>query len=124
MTSSATTSPTSVAPTATIAPTSVTAYGPGGKFGYTHFDALSQVLSIHDSYADGYGIAVENWRFDLADTGPYWGYNRNGSGTTTSYQLHMPNLGKIEIRVCGEQDGIAIWSDCGHWVTGYAGVEL
>lgn len=123
--SSAATSPTSAtALSPTIAPTSVTAYGPGGKFGYAHFDAMSQVLSIHDSHADGYGIQVANWRYDLADTGPYYGYNRDGSGTTTYYQLHMPDLGKIDIRVCGEQDGIAIWSDCGTWVTGYAGVWI
>lgn len=109
---------------AATVPTSITAYGPGGKFGYAHFDADTNVLSIHDSHADGYGIAVENRRSDLANPGPYWGYNRDGNGTTTYYQLHMPSLASISFRLCGEQDGIAIWSDCGEWVVGYSGTEI
>ncbi|WP_203922812.1 hypothetical protein [Rugosimonospora africana] len=106
---------------AATVPTSVTATSP---VGYAYFNADTQVLSIHDSRADGYGIAVINYRYDLANVGPYYGWNREGNGTTTYYYLHMPYLGEIKFRVCAEQDGVVLNFDCSVNVFGYAGGEI
>jgi hypothetical protein len=108
---------------ATTKPTSITAYGPGGRYGYAYYNADTNILSIHDSSADGYGIAVPNWRSDVAG-GPYYGWNRAGSGTTIYYQLRMPPLASIQFRVCAEQDGLIIPSGCGPWVIGYSGTQI
>jgi hypothetical protein len=104
---------------AATVPTSATAYA---SVGDAHFDAYTQTLVIHDAHADGYGIAVRNFRLDLADPGPYWGWNRDGNGTYVTYQLHMPNLAEIQFWVCAEKDGLAIASTCGPRAIGYAGV--
>jgi hypothetical protein len=106
---------------AATVPTSATATSP---YGWAHFDANTQVLSIYDAHSDGYGIGVINYRSDLANPGPYDGWNRDGAGTTVYYQLHMPNLAWIKFYVCPEQDGIIIVSTCGARAIGYAGVEI
>lgn len=108
---------------AATVPTSATATS---SYGWVHFDADTRVLSIHDSHADGYGIAALNYRYDLADIGPYIGWNRDGNGTTTYYQLHMPYLGEIKFYACPEQDGIYIDVNhsCGQSAFGYAGGEI
>jgi hypothetical protein len=95
-----------------------------GSAGWAFFNADTMVLSIHDSHADGYGVAVPNYRGDLGNTKPYYGWNRDGNGSTTYYYLHMPYGASIKFQVCKEQDGIAILSTCGASVTGYAGPEI
>ncbi|MGH3249796.1 MAG: hypothetical protein ACRDOI_26835 [Trebonia sp.] len=118
MTTIAAASPSSAS---VIVPTNATAYGPNGGYGYAFYNADTNVLSIHDSHADGYGIAVINWRTDLAKQGPYFGWNRDGNGTTVYYYLHMPPGTRIKFYLCAEQDGLAIGTKCGQTVTGYAG---
>ncbi|GAA5177265.1 hypothetical protein GCM10023322_01590 [Rugosimonospora acidiphila] len=108
-------------PSFAVSPTSATATA---SVGYAYFNADTQVLSIHDSHADGYGIAVINYRYDLANIGPYYGWNREGSGTTTYYYLHMPPLGEIKFYVCPEQNGVVIEYECGSRAFGYAGTEI
>ncbi|HEY2672167.1 MAG TPA: hypothetical protein VGJ07_17585 [Rugosimonospora sp.] len=104
-------------------PTSATATA---SVGWAHFDAYTQVLSIYDAHPDGYGIAVVNNRSDLANPGPYYGWNRDGYGTTVYYDLHMPNLASIRFYVCPEQDGVILsyTGRCGTTAIGYAGVEI
>jgi hypothetical protein len=91
-----------------------------GSVGWAYFNADTMVLSIHDSHADGYGVAVSNYRSDLGDTRAF-GWNREGNGTTTYYYLHMPYGARIEFAVCAEKGGLAILSTCGVYVDGYAG---
>jgi hypothetical protein len=92
--------------------------------GYARF--ISEVgdgtekLVIEDDFADGWGVAVENYRYDLANTGPYYGMNRKGAYTTTTYVLHIPEGKRIAFRVCPEKDGIAYLDYCGVWANGYA----
>ena len=92
--------------------------------GWAHFDANTNTLSIHDSHADGYGVVVVDFRSDLANPGPYWGWNREGAGTTTYYHLHMPYGAYFKFVVCNEDDGLEIASTCSQQVTGYAGPAL
>jgi hypothetical protein len=102
-------------------PTSVTGTS---TVGTAYFNADTQVLSIKDTHADGYGVAVINYRFDLANVGPYYGWNRDGYNTTTYYYLHMPYLGEIKFYVCPEKGGIIFESGCGQSAFGYAGGEI
>jgi hypothetical protein len=88
--------------------------------GWAYFNADTMVLSIHDSHADGYGVVVPNYRSDLGDT-KYYGWNRDGNGTTTYYYLHMPYGAEIEFQVCAEKGGLLIHDDCGNQVKGFAG---
>jgi hypothetical protein len=81
--------------------------------GYGYFNGDTQVLSIHDSHADGYGVAVIYYRYDLAHTGPYYGWNREGNGTTTYLYLNMPSGAEIKLYACPEKGGIVITSGCG-----------
>ncbi|WP_329003021.1 hypothetical protein OHA18_07340 [Kribbella sp. NBC_00709] len=92
--------------------------------GWAHFDADTNTLSIHDSHADGYGVVVVDFRSDLANPGPYRGWNREGAGTTTYYPLHMPYGATFKFVVCSEQDGLQISSTCSAQVTGSAGPAL
>lgn len=94
------------------------------KFGYGYYYADGNVLSIHDSRADGYGVVVKYYRYDRANTGPYYAWNREGNGTTTYVYLNLPPLAEIKIYTCGEQDGIIIWSDCAPRAFGYSGAEI
>jgi hypothetical protein len=81
--------------------------------GYGYFNGETQVLSIHDSHADSKGVAVIYYRYDLAHTGPYYAWNRDGNGTTTYLYLHMPSNAVIKLYACPEQGGIVITSGCG-----------
>jgi len=92
--------------------------------GYAYFKSEvgdgTEKLTIEDDLADGYGVAVENYRYDLANTGPYYGLNRKGAGTTVDYILHIPEGTRFAFRVCPEKDGIAYLDYCGVWANGYA----
>jgi opacity protein-like surface antigen len=92
--------------------------------GYGYFNADTQVLSIHDSHADGYGVVVVYYRYDLAKTGPYYAWNREGNGTTTYVYFHMAPLAEIKIYACPEKGGIALTSRCGSPAFGYAGTII
>lgn len=92
--------------------------------GWAHFDADNNVLSIYDAHPDGYGVVVVNFRSDLANPGPYYGWNRDGSGSTVHYQLHMPYGASIKFEVCSEKDGLLIGGTCGVRAIGYAGPEI
>ena len=101
--------------------------GPLGEpilFGDAHFVADAgngnEGLEISDDQTDGYGVAVENYRYDLSDIGPYWGWNRDGGGTTVNYTLHITEGARFEMRICPEQDGVVAFTYCSKWVNGYA----
>lgn len=110
-----TASPSSAASSGDI---SATANGPAG---WAYFNADTMILSIHDSHQDGYGVVVPNFRSDLGNTKPYYGWNRDGYDTTTYYYLHMPYGASIKFQVCSEKDGALIGGTCGASAWGYAG---
>jgi hypothetical protein len=93
-------------------------------FGYGYFYADDNSLSIHDSRADGYGVAVKYYRYDRSNTGPYYAWNREGNGTTTYLYLNLPPLAEIKIYACGEKGGMILGSDCGPAAFGYSGAEI
>jgi hypothetical protein len=81
--------------------------------GYGYFNGETQILAIHDSHADGYGVVIKYYRYDLAHTGPYYAWNREGNGTTTYLYLNMPANAVIKLSACPEQGGIVITTGCG-----------
>jgi len=81
--------------------------------GYGYFNGDIKVLSIHDSHADGYGVAIIYYRYDLANTGPYYAWNREGNGTTTYLYLNMRPGAEIKFYACPEKGGIIINYECG-----------
>jgi hypothetical protein len=112
-----------VAPSPSFAhlPDDAGSYIAGGDAYFDQQLYCNAVLSVYDGDSDGYGIAVENYRWDPADPGPYWGWNREGAYTEVSYILHMPYEGEIQFRACLENNGVPIMSSCGAWAYGYAG---
>jgi hypothetical protein len=80
----------------------------------------SEELSIYDDYADGYGVAVENYRYDLANIGPYWGWNRTGAYTVVNYTMHITEGARFEFRVCPEKNGVVVTDYCSVWANGFA----
>jgi hypothetical protein len=81
--------------------------------GYGYFNGETQILAIHDSHKDGYGVGIIYYRYDLAHTGPYYAWNREGNGTTTYLYLNMPSGTEIKIYACPEQGGLIFESKCG-----------
>jgi hypothetical protein len=84
--------------------------------GYGYFNAEPQIMAIHDSHADGYGVAIMYYRYDLAHTGPYYAWNREGNGTTTYLYLNMPGNAVIKMYACPEKGGLILNSKCGKGV--------
>lgn len=81
--------------------------------GYGYFNGDVQIISIHDSHPDGYGVAIIYYRYDLAHIGPYYAWNREGYNTTTYLYLHMPAGTDIRLYACPEQGGIVLNWECG-----------
>jgi len=78
-------------------------------------------LEVFDDKADGHSVAVYNTRYDLADPGPYPGYNHTGKGTVKKYVLHMPEGSRIDFHVClTEGEGPPLENTCGIPVVEYA----
>jgi hypothetical protein len=77
-------------------------------------------LEISDDNSDGYGVAVENYRYDLADIGPYFGWNRKEGGTVVNNTPHITEGARFEIRICPEQDAVVLYQYCSAWENGYA----
>ena len=99
-------------------------YGGYSICGYAVFESQAsngnETLTVVDYNDDGLGVAVQNYRFDLADTGPYLG-TVGGTGQSKTYTLHMPEGSQIKFRVCAYTTAHGIYSDiCGDWVTGTA----
>jgi hypothetical protein len=96
----------------------------GESCGYAYFTSEvgdgTERLSISDQFADGWGVAVENYRYDLANIGPYWGWNRIPSPSTVNYTLHITEGARFEFRVCAEYKGIVLTAYCSPWANGYA----
>jgi hypothetical protein len=84
--------------------------------GYGFFNGEAQILAIHDSHADGKGVAIMYYRYDLAKTGPYYAWNREGNGTTTYVYFNMPSGASIKLYACPEKGGMVITSGCGNRV--------
>jgi len=92
--------------------------------GYAYFNADTQILSVHDTHADGYGVVAKYYRYDRSNTGPYYKWNKEGNGTTTYAYLTMAPLAEIKVYACPEKGGIIITSGCGPAAFGYAGTEI
>jgi hypothetical protein len=92
--------------------------------GYAYFNADTQVLSLHDSHADGYGIVAMYYRYDLANPGPYYMWNREGNGTTLYHYFNLPYLTQIKVYACPEDEGVILAYKCGSRAFGYAGGEI
>jgi len=92
--------------------------------GYGYFTADGEILTARDTKADGYGIVVMYYRYDLANTGPYYLWNRDGNGTSIYRSFHMPYGAEIKFYACPEQDGIILNYECSGSAFGYAGSEL
>jgi opacity protein-like surface antigen len=81
----------------------------------------SEYLTLYDTNDDGYGVAVENWRHDLSDPGPYLGIVTTGYGTGYTWTLHIPEGQKIDFRVCPYTHAHGLYDLlCGPMVTGVA----
>ena len=82
----------------------------------------SEELTLQDDHADGYSAVVENYRYDLSDTGPYYGYVNGGVWSFETWSLHIPEGKKIKFRVCAGHAGYTESQlvHCGAWVTGTA----
>lgn len=103
------------------APANAQATIPGG---YGYFTADGQILTARDTKADGYGVVVMYYRYDLAKTGPYYLWDRDGNGSSTYRYLNMPYGAEIKLYACPEQDGIILNYKCGVRAFGYAGSEI
>jgi hypothetical protein len=84
-----------------------------------------QKLAIYDNTADGYWVAVVNYRSDMSPSGPYYGYDANSaSGLPATYTLHMPAGATIQYYVClgvgAHTPSSIIGSTCGSWAYGQA----
>lgn len=81
----------------------------------------SEYLTVYDTNDDGLGVAVQNWRKDLSDEGPYLGIVTTGSGTGNTWTLHIPEGQKIDFRVCPYTHAHGLYDLlCGTEVTGTA----
>ena len=92
--------------------------------GYGYFTADGEILTARDTKADGYGVVVMYYRYDLANTGPYYLWNRDGNGTSIYRTVHMPYGVEIKLYACPEQDGIILNYKCSASAFGYAGSEI
>jgi hypothetical protein len=81
--------------------------------GYGYFNGETQILAIHDSHSDGKGVAIVYYRYDLAKTGPYYAWNREGNGTTTYVYFNMPSGASIKLYACPEDEGMILNYECG-----------
>lgn len=90
--------------------------------GYGYFNGDIDTLSIHDSHADGYGVVIVYYRYDLAHTGPYYAWNREGNGTTTYLYLNMRPGAEIKFYACPEKGGMVLDYECG--LRAFASVPL
>ena len=123
-----------VAPTPAMAASDASAYcgvtnttgGGSLSCGWAYFTAEvgdgSEELLLEDDNADGYSAVVENYRWDLANPGPYYGYVNGGLHDSHTWTLHIPEGKQISFRVCA---GHAGYTDsqlvhCGAWVAGTA----
>jgi hypothetical protein len=103
------------------APANAQATIPGG---YGYFTADGSLLTARDTKADGYGVVVVYYRYDLAKTGPYYLWDRDGNGTSRYRALQMPYGAEIKLYACPEQDGMILDYKCGTRAFGYAGSEI
>ena len=93
-----------------------------GRAYFTHdYTNGTELLEVFDDKADGHSVAVYNTRYDLADPGPYPGYNHTGKGTVKKYVLHMPEGSRIDFHVClTDGEGPPRADTCGITVVEYA----
>jgi hypothetical protein len=97
----------------------------GMPCGYATFKASgangAERLYLLDFNSDGYGVAVENYRYDLAAHGPYYGTVTGGYEGKRMWTLHMLEGAKIKFRVCPYTSAHGIYSSkCGAWEQGTA----
>jgi hypothetical protein len=92
------------------------AHGRGLRQLFIYIDHLGSLDHLHASDT----TFVENYRFDLANIGPYWGWNRIPSPSTVDYTLHITEGARFEFRVCAEYQGIVLTAYCSPWANGYA----
>ncbi|WP_129842205.1 hypothetical protein [Streptomyces sp. RFCAC02] len=93
--------------------------------GYADFESEvgdgTEQLRLSDSNDDGYGVIVQNYRYDMSDPGPYTGTVTSGEGSKQTWTLHMPEGTKIKFRVCPFTHAHGTYTSlCGAWVTGTA----
>lgn len=100
--------------------------GTWNNCGYAQFLSNSiygvgeELLVVTDLNDDGWSAAVQNYRYDMADPGPYLGI-AGGINTDREYRLHMPEGTKIKFRVCPYKVNAGLYTSlCGPWVTGVA----
>ncbi|WP_129838145.1 hypothetical protein [Streptomyces sp. RFCAC02] len=81
----------------------------------------TEYLVLHDTNSDGYGVIVQNYRYDMADAGPYSGTVTSGKGTHKVWTLHMPEGTAIDFRICPYTTAHGpYYSQCSNWVRGIA----
>ena len=81
----------------------------------------SEYLTVYDTNDDGLGVAVENWRYDLSNHGPYLGIVTSGNGAGYTWTLHIPEGKEIDFRVCPYTHAHGLYDLlCGPLVTGIA----
>jgi hypothetical protein len=93
--------------------------------GYAYFESEvgdgTEELRLYDENDDGYGVIVQNYRYDMADPGPYSGTVTSGEGSRRVWTLHMPEGTKILFRACPYTRAHGIYTgDCSNWAWGTA----
>jgi len=77
--------------------------------GWATFNEQTGELTLKDTSADGYGIAVEYFRSDVNDAETEMiAWDRHGSGKYAHYHLHMVMGATISFHVCAEDDGVIL----------------
>jgi len=84
------------------------------------FTSLGEHFKVYDRAADGHSVVVLQWLSD--GTGPYFGWNPNGSGSVVDIDLDLPEGDWIFFKAClGEYGNKTIVSaTCSAGVTDYA----
>jgi hypothetical protein len=80
----------------------------------------TEQLILTDANADGHGVVVVNYRYDLSDVGPYYGWFSSKFGESRTWTLHIPEGSMILFQVCAQNDHLIIPGTCGGLADGQA----
>lgn len=88
--------------------------------GRVTFQSYGEVFKIYDQVGDGHSAVLLYWLSD--GSGPYYGWNPNGSGTQVTLNLELPEGDWIFYKAClGEYgDRSLVAGTCSTGVTDYA----
>ena len=111
---------TVIPPTPAIADTSQCSTPSSACAGRATFASYGEVFKVFDQAADGHSAVVLYWLSD--GTGPHFGWNSQGNGTTFTLNLELAEGDWIFYRVCLGESGpkTLVSGTCSAGVTDYA----